>query len=128
MTRRGLATAVLVAAPWMGGCALHSGLAAKSVNEVGEAVDRDLPPGSTRAQIEAWLAGQGVEFHYSDDPRSVPAVAALPDAGSYTGMVVGRVRDAGRLPFTTGGVRVYLLLGSDGRLARRLVGHSETGP
>jgi hypothetical protein len=131
--KRTTAVAVLlVPVTVFGGCLIHSALTAVTVvtvPEVEQKVDRALSIGSTRAEIEAWLAGQGLESSFSDQPASFSYIADHdPVASNYKGVVVSIIRDTDRSPFVTGNIQVYFLLGSDGRLARRLVRWVGTGP
>ena len=129
MKRRAVVPVLLVPSLLVGGCSLHSGLTATTtVPEVELMVSGAVPPGSTRQEIEAWLAGQGIDFHYSDRPRSESAVSRLPDAGNYSGLIVGIIRDTDRSLFVTGSIQIYFLLDTDGRLSRWQVKRIGTGP
>ncbi len=100
-----------------------------TVTEVEREVDRALPLGSSRRDIEAWLTGQGIGFSYSDQPATHSQVAERDaEASSYQGVVVSIIRDTDRSLFVTGNIQLYFLLDADGRLARRLVEWVGTGP
>lgn len=81
-------------------------------------IELEVPPGSTRQQIEEWLDGQGIEFQYIADVRSgEPLGSHGRDVSGFSGMIVGHVQDTGGLRFKAGKIRAYFLLGSDDRLA-----------
>jgi hypothetical protein len=129
MRRSVVAIVLLVSALLLGGCFLQSWLTTTNVPEVERKVDSALPVGSTRQEIEAWLAGEGIEFSFSNEPGSFsPLVARVPDAGSYPGVIAGIIRDTDRSFLVSGSIQLYFLLGPDGRLSRRVVRWVGTGP
>ena len=112
----------------IGCCCFHSGMTTTTVPEVERRVDTALPVGSTRSQIEAWLAGQGIEHRFSEMPfLEAPNVIGPPDT-DYSGVITGIIRHTDRSLFVTGSIQLYFLLDADGRLKRRLVKWVGTGP
>jgi hypothetical protein len=98
-----------------------------AVADVEAKIDRSLPIGTTRSEIEAWLVGQQWEFGYSDRPTEQSDVRREPDANKYRGVIFSLIRDTDQSSFVTGNIQVYFLLDTDGRLARRLVKWVGTG-
>lgn len=110
------------------GLPIGSARKTRTVSEVEREVDTAIPLGSSRRDIEAWLAGQGIEFSYSDQPASYSQIAKRDaEASSYQGIVVGIIRDTDRSLFVTGSIQLFFLLDAEGRLAWRVVEWVGTG-
>lgn len=120
---------VLLCVALVGGCVLSRSTTRTTVAQTEKQLDRDIPAGSTRAEVEAWLKGKGIESSYMEGPDvySVPN-EAVPDIGVYKGVTAAIIRDTDRSLFVTGSIQIYFLYGPDDRLAKRIVRWIGTGP
>jgi hypothetical protein len=113
------------------GCvSLSSGVANRTlVPEVERRVDSVLPVGSTRQEIEAWLAGNGIEHSYTERPL-VHRGAGIHWGSDEdcSGIIVGVIRNTDHSLLVSGNIQVVFVLGRDGHLVRRTVDWVGTGP
>ena len=129
MRRAAFATLSLVPVLLLGGYLATYGHTTTTVAEVERDVERGLPVGSSRHEIESWLAIHGIEFSFAEEPGSVSTVlAAVPDIGRYPSVVTAIVRDTDRSLWVTGSIQLYVLLGADDRLQKTIVRWVGTGP
>ncbi len=129
MRRRIALAGVVASALLVGGCWVRLWLTTTTVPQIERRAEAALPVGSTRPQVEAWLAAQGFEFGFTDDPRAYSRVAEqVPDPSPYPTAIIGILRDTDGGIIVTGNIQVCFLFGPDDRLARRLVWWVGIGP
>lgn len=114
-----------------GGCVLSRSTTKTTVAQTEKQLDRDIPTGSTRADVEAWLKGKGIESSYTEGPDahySSIINEEVPDTSAYKGVTAAIIRDTDQSFLVTGSIQIYFLYGPDGRLAKRIVRWIGTGP
>lgn len=122
---------VLLCVALVGGCVLSRSTTRTTVAQTEKQLDRDIPAGSTRAEVEAWLKSKGIESSYTEGPDarySSIINEEVPDTSAYKGVTAAIIRDTDRSLFVTGSIQIYFLYGPDDRLAKRIVRWIGTGP
>ena len=129
--RRRWGRVLLGAVLLMSGCALCNNLMNVTVPQVERKLDKELPLGSTRAEVENWLKAQHLgEGHYTKWPieyYGATITNEVPDVSVYSGEIVSIIRDTDKSLLVTGSIQLRFLFGHDDRLARRLVYMVYTG-
>jgi hypothetical protein len=116
-----LVASLLTVCPFLAGCALTSpSTAHTTVQEVQRKIDAALPPGSTRQEIESWLATQGIESEYTNLHFLLsPTNGHEPWECNYSGTVFGTLRNADRSILGSRNISMYFVLDAEGRLSHR---------
>lgn len=128
MRRTITASAVLVLMLPLGGCLALYNRTTTTVPEVERKIDQDLPIGSSRQEVEAWLTKQGIEFSFTDSPTSrKEGLVAPEDIDLYPTAISGIIFDASHSFLVTCNITLHFLFGPDGRLQKCVVGQIGTG-
>ena len=122
------AVALLVSTLLLGGCLALSKRVTTTVPEVERKVEKALPDGSTREEVEAWLTAQGIKFSFADSTDS-PEMAriVMDDIDRYPTAIQAMIFDTNRSFLVTGNISLKFLFGPDGRLQKRVVRWIGTG-
>jgi hypothetical protein len=98
-----------------------------TVSKVEAMIAADLPPGTTRKQVEAWLDAQGIDHSYSaggvDDWEGYQSVMSMAGVNQQNlgGTVRATVRKANVDLILPGEINVYFFFDKQDRLVRHLV-------
>lgn len=122
---------MLLCVALVGGCVLSRSTTKTTVAQTEKQLDRDIPTGSTRTEVEAWLKDKGIESSYTEHPDShydSDINEVVLDITAYKGVTAAIIRDTDQSFFVTGSIQIYFLYGPDDRLAKRIVRWIGTGP
>lgn len=128
MVRHGMLVVAVSAFCCMTTSCASLGSTKATVPEVERRLDSVLPTGTTRQEIETWLASQGMGFSYSENPVISSDLRQVPDIDKYHGAIVSIVHDTDCSLFVSESIQLYFLLDGEGRLASRVVKRVLTGP
>ena len=126
--KRSAAIAGVVVLAAAGGCLTVPGLTDTTLPEVERRIDRGVPLGSTRLEVEAWLDGRGIEHGFYDDPRrNSSLLAAVPGIDRYPTAVVAILRHANKSLLASESFQMFFLFDAEGRFRKRIVSSVLTG-
>jgi len=98
-----------------------------TVGQVERLVRTEIPPGSARLEVEAWLKNHNIKYAYLDDVtrnrldgQSVPQRAGLAER-DLSGMVEGYIANANVDAIYQGSILVYFFFDREGRLVGHLI-------